>query len=187
VQALGHPAQGLYFFSTPNTNRSQAPSIGERESHFEDIPQLCPAVSETAGSKTFIDQGKLYGSMGDRTQSVDPASGKVIWSRTLNDRKMTAASEGALTPPAIVNGKVFVGNNSGDLYVLSAATGDVLWSAHLGEAISFQPAVAGGHVYVATNQGTLYCLSTRDSADDGWVMWGGSAGHNGPAEHANRR
>jgi Ca-activated chloride channel homolog len=139
------------------------------------------------GSKTFIDHSKLYGSMGDRTQSVDPESGRVIWSRVLNDSKKTAAADGALTPPAIVNGKVFVGNNSGDLYVLSASTGEVLWTAHLGEAISFQPAVAGGKVYIATNEGTLYCLNTKDSGDDGWLMWGGSAGHNGPTERVSRR
>jgi Ca-activated chloride channel family protein len=139
------------------------------------------------GSKTFIDHGKLYGSMGDRTQSVDPESGKVIWSRVLNDTRKTAPAEGALTPPAIVNGKVFIGNNSGDVYVLSAANGDVMWSVHLGEAISFQPAVAGGRVYVATNQGTLYCLRTNEPKDDGWMMWGGSAGHNGPSEQIRRR
>jgi Ca-activated chloride channel family protein len=139
------------------------------------------------GSKTFIDRGKLYGSMGDVTQSIDPASGKVIWSRALNESRKTAAAEGALTPPTLVNGKVFVGNNSGDLYVLSSDTGAVLWSVRLGESIAFQPAVVGGRVYVATNQGTLYCLNTKEPADDGWLMWGGSAGHNGPAQHVNQR
>lgn len=134
------------------------------------------------GSKVFIDHGKLYGSMGDRTQSVDPESGKVIWSRVLNDAQATATTQGVLTPPTIVNGKVFVANNSGDLYVLSARNGDVLWRVHLGEASSFQPAVAKGRVYVATNQGTLYGLNTGDSGDDGWPMWGGGAGHNGPSE-----
>lgn len=132
------------------------------------------------GSKNFIDHGKLYSSMGDRTQSVDPASGKVIWSRLLNDSNKAATTDGVLTPPTIVNGKVFVGNNSGYLYSLSAKDGEVLWRVYLGEAISFQPAVSHGRVYVATNQGTIYCLNTKEAADDGWLMWGGSAGHNGP-------
>jgi Ca-activated chloride channel family protein len=131
------------------------------------------------GSKVFIDRGRLFGSMGDRTQSVDPVSGKVIWSRVLNERK-AAVTDGVLTPPTIVNGKIFVANNAGDLYVLSAKGGEILWKAHLDEAVSFQPAVVRGKVYVATNQGTLYCLNTNDAGDDGWPMWGGSAGHNGP-------
>jgi Ca-activated chloride channel family protein len=139
------------------------------------------------GSKTFIAYGKLYGSMGDQTQSVDPISGKVLWSRVLNGSRKTGTMEGVLTPPTIVNHKVFVGNHTGDLCVLSAATGNILWSTHLGEPISFPPAVVRGRVYVVTDRGSLYCLRTEDPADDGWLMWGGSAGHNGPsASRANR-
>jgi Ca-activated chloride channel homolog len=130
------------------------------------------------GSKSFIDHARLYGSMGDRTQSVDPDSGRVIWSRVLNGKRGSIMN-GVLTPPTIVNGKIFVANSDGDLYALSARTGDELWSVHLGEAIAFQPVVARGRVYVATTEGTLYCLNTNDPADDGWLMWGGTPAHNG--------
>ena len=37
------------------------------------------------GSKPFIHNGRLYSSMGDTTRSVDPRTGKVIWSRTVRD------------------------------------------------------------------------------------------------------
>ena len=72
-----------------------------------------------------------------------------------------------------------MGTSPGEVYVLSAATGEVLWKADIGEPISFQPAVAGGRVYVATNQGSLFCLNSGDLKDDGWQMWGGNAAHNG--------
>ena len=123
------------------------------------------------GSKNFVDHGKVYASMGDRAQSVDPDSGKVIWSRV--------PAKGALTPPVIVNGKVFVGSDSGSLHAVSAKDGAELWSAQLGGSISFQPAISRGRIYVVTDQGVLYGLNTGDRADDGWLMWGGTAAHNG--------
>ena len=58
-------------------------------------------------------------------------------------------------------------------------SGELLWSAGVGEPVVFQPAVAGGKVYVSTSSGSLYCLDTGDVKDDGWLMWGANAAHNG--------
>ena len=54
----------------------------------------------------------------------------------------------------------------------------VLWRAPLGPGNS-GPAVAKGRVYVSTNNGGLFCLETGDAKDDGWLMWGANAAHNG--------
>jgi len=91
----------------------------------------------------------------------------------------TSVVEEVLTPPSIVNGKAFVATGSGEVYALSAPTGEVLWKVNIGESISFQPTVAKGRIYVSTNQGSLFCLNTGDGRDDGWLMWGASAAHNG--------
>ncbi len=131
------------------------------------------------GSKPFVYRGRLYSSMGNRTMSVEPESGKAIWSRELG--KDSAAIDEALTPPAMVNGKVFVGTSKGDVYALSAETGAVLWKVNVGEPVVFQLTVAQGRVYAATSQGSLICLNTGDARDDGWYMWGATAQHNGPA------
>jgi hypothetical protein len=58
----------------------------------------------------------------------------------------------------------------------------VQWSVNVGEAVIFQPSVVGGRVYVPTSQGGLFCLETGDPRDDGWLMWGANAAHNGTAE-----
>jgi Ca-activated chloride channel family protein len=131
------------------------------------------------GSKPFIHNERLYSSMGDTARSVDPQTGKVIWTRTLRDAKKPAAGDDVLTPPAIVNGKVFVGTATGELYALSEQTGEILWKVEIGEPISFQPTVANGRIFVGTDRGTLFSLSTGDFNDNGWMMWGATAGHNG--------
>jgi outer membrane protein assembly factor BamB len=58
-------------------------------------------------------------------------------------------------------------------------SGKTLWTATVGDPVAFQPAVAKGRVYVSTSAGNLYCLETGDEKDDGWLMWGANAGHNG--------
>ena len=136
-------------------------------------------VWEYQGSKSFVDQGRLFSSMGDKVISVDPKTEKIVWSRTLHDDKNFAVLDSELTPPAIVNGKVFVGTRSGEVIALSEKTGDVIWRVKIGEPVVFQPAVVGGRVYVSTAAGTIFCLNTGDRRDDGWLMWGGGGSHNG--------
>ena len=132
------------------------------------------------GSKPFVDKGRLYSSMGENARSVDPSNGKVIWTRQLRRQgKPGSDADTTLTPPAIVNGKVFIGTGAGEIYALSEQTGEILWKVDIGESISFQPTIANGRLYVATNRGTLYCLNTGDWRDHGWLMWGASAAHNG--------
>ena len=48
--------------------------------------------------------------------------------------------------------------------------------------VLFQPAIARGRLYAPTSRGNLFCIETGDPADDGWLMWGATAAHNGLAE-----
>lgn len=132
------------------------------------------------GSKPFVRGGRLYSSMGDTLKSVEPETEAVLWERRLYPRTDgEEVLDSVLTPPALVNGKAFVGTTRGDVVCLTADTGEVLWTIHVGEPVVFQPAVANGRVYAATHRGNLYCLETDDPADDGWLMWGGGPEHNG--------
>jgi outer membrane protein assembly factor BamB len=131
------------------------------------------------GSKPFVIDGRMYSSMGDTTQCVDVRTSRVIWSRNLRDARRPGDPDDILTPPSVVNGKVFVGTRWGFVYALSAETGEVIWKVDIGEPITFQPAVATGRVYVGTDRGSVFCLETGDPRDDGWMMWGGNAKHNG--------
>jgi hypothetical protein len=137
------------------------------------------------GSKPFISGGRIFSGLGDTIHCADPESKEVLWKRKL--RESNAAEElldSILTPPAVVNGKLFLGTLDGRLLCLAAASGDVLWSVSVGEPVLMQPAVARGRVYAATGCGSLFCIETGDPADDGWLMWGATPAHNGLAEKA---
>lgn len=131
------------------------------------------------GSKPFVVGDRLYCAMGSNLKCLDAASGAAIWEREIR-RGDVPVAERALTPPAVVNGKIFLGLITGDLVCLDARTGDRLWSVDVGEPIAFQPAVSNGVVYVGTASGSIVAIETGDAADTGWAMWGASARHNGP-------
>jgi Ca-activated chloride channel family protein len=132
------------------------------------------------GSRPFVSGDRLYSAMGDVLKCVDLKTEKVLWKKDLRDKKDKGELlDAVLTPPAIANGKVFVGTAAGEVICLSADKGQLLWSARVGEPIVFQPAVAKGRVYVATGAGSLVCLETGDDKDDGWLMWGADAAHSG--------
>jgi hypothetical protein len=109
--------------------------------------------------------------MGDTLKSVEPETEAIRWERRLYPRADGEdVLDSVLTPPALVNGKAFLGTTRGDVVCLTADTGEVLWQIHVGEPVVFQPAVANGRVYAATHRDNLYCLDTDDPADDGWLM-----------------
>jgi outer membrane protein assembly factor BamB len=138
------------------------------------------AVWAHQGSRPFLWHGRLYSGLGDTLHCVDPETRAAYWKRTLQERPgPEELLDGALTPPALVNGKVFLGTIDGNVCCLSAWSGELIWSVRVGEPILFQPAVAGGRVYATTQAGSLFCLETGDPGDDGWLMWGGGPDHNG--------
>jgi hypothetical protein len=137
------------------------------------------------GSKPFVARGRLYSGQGDTVHCAQPESKEVFWKR-----KVCETTEGEevldnlLTPPATVNGKLFLGTLDGRVLCLAADSGEPLWEVRIGEPILFQPAVAEGRVFVGTSTGSLVCLETGNRDDDGWQMWGAAASHNGVEEEA---
>ena len=132
------------------------------------------------GSKPFVYRGRLFSVQGASIHCVDPLCRKIYWTRRLyQGDEGEEVLDHCLTPPALANGKLFVGTTQGEICCLTTQTGDVLWRESITEPVVFQPAVVGGRVYVGSVQGSLFCLETGDVRDDGWFMWGGTAAHNG--------
>jgi hypothetical protein len=91
-------------------------------------------------------EGKMYSSMGDTLKCVDPKTQKVIWEKKLHEvsEKDKDKVDSLTTPPALVNGKAFVGTTAGDVICLTADRGKVHWKVNVGAPILFQPAVVQG-------------------------------------------
>jgi outer membrane protein assembly factor BamB len=143
------------------------------------------AIWAYQGSKPFLANRCMYSPMGDTLHCVDLGNGQVLWQKKLCESSSgEQVLDNVLTPPALVNGKVFVATSDGAVQCLSACDGTVIWSANVGEPINFQPAVARGRVYVATKCGSLFCLETGDAGDDGWLMWGATPAHNGLPDYS---
>jgi outer membrane protein assembly factor BamB len=139
------------------------------------------AVWAYQGSKPFLSRGRMYTGQGDSVHCVETETQEVVWKKAMR-RETGEVLDAATTPPAVVNGKLFVGTTDGRVLCLCAATGEDIWSVNLGEPVLFQPAVVGGRVFVGTAHGSLFGLETGDAGDDGWKMWGATPAHNGKPE-----
>lgn len=74
---------------------------------------------------------------------------------------------------AVVDGTVFVGQSSGTVLVLDAATGDESWSFEIGETIWGSPEVAGGTVYIGSEDDNVYAIDA-ESGEEKWSFDTGS-------------
>jgi outer membrane protein assembly factor BamB len=139
------------------------------------------AIWAYQGSKPFVSRARLFAAQGDTVSSADPRSDHVFWKKTVGRTAGDGAEllDSPLTPPAIVNGKLFLGSVTGEIHCLAADSGTELWSIPVAEPVVFQPAVANGRIYFGTDSGSLICIETGDRGDDGWLMWGADASHNG--------
>lgn len=160
---------GVGFSSPPPSAklRSAEALIGEH---------LVSRAQRFQGSRPVVVDGVLYQVTGDELEATDAEKGHTLWKWRCEHRSV---AERALTPPAVANGRVWVGTWEGRIVSFEAATGEVRWSVDVGAPVHWQPAIAGGSVFAGLEDGSLVSFRTGDPSDDGWPMWGGGPGHNG--------
>src|SRR6185369_5220806 len=108
----------------------------------------------------------------------DANTGDTLWIRLMQT--------GAITSPAVSNGRVYVectpdAEFPENLCSMDAATGDILWQVSLGRSWSFyQPAASNGVVYVGTsemfynptnNQDAFLTYASAFDAVSGAMLW----------------
>ncbi len=97
------------------------------------------------GSRPYVANGNLLSPMGgDALGYVDAKTEKTAWKTTI--RKDKELLDSVLTPPALVNDKVFVSTALGEAQCLSTKTGAVLWTVSVGEPPVFLPTVVQGRI-----------------------------------------
>jgi outer membrane protein assembly factor BamB len=122
---------------------------------------------EASSTTVLVSSNDLY------LTSIDPASGKTRWRHSLlesafiNDERVPAdvISGGAdyQSPPAAVNGFVYVGSPSRFVHAVRADTGKEIWRFEASGQVSGQPIVVAGRVYFGQQGGdkNFYCVDAR--------------------------
>lgn len=106
-------------------------------------------------------QGMLYVIEGDQglLQCVDPATGKIKWEGKLNSRDVIRSS------PVAADGKIYVINQGGDVYVLAAGKEFKILGLMRSQEGPCQSslAIANGKVFIRTAK-RIYCVGTEQAA-----------------------
>jgi Ca-activated chloride channel homolog len=136
-----------------------------------------PRVWEFEGSRPVVMGGVRYVAMAGELRATDAASGSPLWAR----RFAAAPVSRSLGAVALAGPAVVVATRDGQIHGVDVDTGYTLWAFDLDQPVVAQPIVAGGWVYATTARGYVIGLRVADPTLDGWHMFGGSPGHNGPA------
>jgi parallel beta-helix repeat protein len=91
------------------------------------------------------------------TESPGPNTNRTLW-------KYTASDYVALSSPAVVDGKIYVGSEDNKTYCLDASTGAFIWSYATGGWVESSPAVVDGRVYIGSRDYRVYCLDASTGA-----------------------
>jgi outer membrane protein assembly factor BamB len=121
-----------------------------------------PASIHSLWTSPITDGKLLYLATLDHEVYAIGPDGKQVWSTKLDN--------GIIGAPSYVNGTLFVGTLSGNLYALNAADGKQKWVKMLDGGIWGTPATDAEQVYVGTVKGTtgmFYALK----ASTGEIVW----------------
>lgn len=92
---------------------------------------------------------------GESVIAVDARTGAPRWRFKTNGRVFSS--------PTVADGRVYVGNSYGNVYVLDAATGGLLDQGYTEGAVHSSPAVAGSVLYVGSDDSCVYAFEERSA------------------------
>jgi len=117
-------------------------------------------IDSPVSSPVAYSSGYFYFSSVNGVVYAVSKDGKELWH--------TKLESGVETTPAVAFGKVFVGADDGNLYVLNATSGKLVWKYSTKGPIIASPIVSiNGIVYVGSTDGKIYALN----AENGGIVW----------------
>lgn len=135
------------------------------------------AVGDITGDPVVADGVVYAGTAAGRTVAIAADTGLRLWT----------TNEGALNPPLVVGGSVFIVNDEARLVRLDAASGEVIWSVEMPYFANdkakkrksifahYGPVLAGGRLVVASSDGMLRLFDPTDGSAQGQVAIPGGA------------
>ncbi len=147
-------------------------------------------VADAVARRAFVNwpaylHGNAHSSDSGGAKAITPASVaglKRAWTWKPAGPTMAGQPSGLLASPTVVNGRIYIGANTGAFYALDEATGHVIWHRFLGfvptltcgklgivatATVAKDPVTNALAVYVAGGDGYLYALN----AATGTVAW----------------
>jgi len=128
------------------------------------------AAGAVKASPTLSGGVLYFGDYSGHVQAISEQSGHLLW---------RSGSEGALlgsgtfySTPAVLYGRVFLGNTDGRVYAYDASSGKLDWAVQTGAYVYASPAVTnapglGPTVYLGSYNGDFYAIDARS----GHVSW----------------
>lgn len=128
------------------------------------------ASGAVKASPTLAGRVLYFGDYSGHVQAISEQTGRRLW---------ISGSEGALlgsgsfySTPAVVYGRVFLGNTDGRVYAYDAFTGRLDWAVQTGAYVYASPAVTnapglGPTIYLGSYDGSFYALNARS----GRISW----------------
>ena len=135
-----------------------------------------PASVQLAGSGlttvvpspwTHLGAGAGRGGLNPTEFSIDTSS-----VATLHDVWTSGTPGPVQSSPAVADGVAYVGDDSGILYAVDAASGKQLWTAATKDAIVSSPALDDGIVFVGSNDDSVYAFDAKS----GTQLWSFATG-----------
>lgn len=117
------------------------------------LGQLVRSSPLVAGNRVIV--GVVEGKTAGAVVAVDPAKGKLLWTRKLGAVFSSAALAGS---------RLLVGSDDGSLHALDLEKGTVIWSHALGGKVRATPAVSGDLAIVGDFEGRLVAVRLSDGA-----------------------
>ncbi len=71
----------------------------------------------------------------------------------------------AQLPLSVMDGRIYLADGRGEVSVLNADTGKVIWSRELDDALDAGPGVGAGMIFVATREAEVVALDQKDGAE----------------------
>jgi outer membrane protein assembly factor BamB len=104
--------------------------------------------------------------------AINKHTGRTFWAHSLGVLSASTPAVTFYSTPAVVYGRVFLGNTDGRVYAYNADTGRLDWAVQTGAYVYASPAVTnapglGATVYLGSYDGTFYAINARS----GRVSW----------------
>jgi outer membrane protein assembly factor BamB len=118
-------------------------------------------LAQLNASSPAYDDGVLYSVSLDPGQvlAVRARDGHVLWKQSLSAR--------AESSPLVVRGRLYFGDEAGNLHALRAKDGHEIWTTGLGGSVKAAPALSEGTIYVGDYGGNMNAVR----ATDGHLEW----------------